>query len=454
MSGQPRILLVDDEPSIRFAVRDFLETQGYEIHEAADCASGQQAFHELAPDAVILDYSLPDGTALDLLPRFRSEDPSVPVVVLTGHGSIDLAVRAIKEGAEQFLTKPVELPALLVVIQRALENQRNRKVSTAGSSQASRDAVEVFLGGSAVMRRLERDAQMALEAASPVLLLGETGAGKGVLARWLHRHGRRAAEPFVDLNCAGLSRELLESELFGHEKGAFTGAVAAKPGLLEAAHRGSLFLDEIGDMDLAIQARLLKVLEEQRFRRVGDVRERRVDLRLISATHHDVPTLVREGRFRDDLYYRIGAILLRVPPLRERTEDIVPIAHVLLNRLAADLGRPGVGLSGSAAELLVAHDWPGNIRELRNVLERAILLARGTVIEAGMLPIGAGGSAPASRAADGEDLKLSLDDVERRHIERVLKDEGGHVDRAAVRLGISRSTLYQKVKRYGFEPGR
>ncbi|HEX9894276.1 MAG TPA: sigma-54 dependent transcriptional regulator [Gemmatimonadales bacterium] len=448
-STRQRVLLVDDEPSIRFAVRDFLETHGFEVIEAETCESGQKGFHETAPDIAILDYSLPDGTALDLLPRLRAEDPSVPIIVLTGHGSIDLAVRAIKEGAEQFLTKPVELPALLLVVSRALENQRHRKVSTADSSRENRDAVDVFLNGSPAMRRLQRDAQIALEANSPVMLLGETGAGKGVLARWLHRHGRRSTEPFVDLNCAGLSRELLESELFGHEKGAFTGAVATKVGLLEAAHRGTLFLDEIGDMDLSIQARLLKVLEEQRFRRVGDVRERRVDVRLISATHHDVEALVKEGRFRGDLFYRIGAIPLRVPSLRERREDIVPLAHVMLNRLGADLGRPGIGLSPGAGEALVAHDWPGNIRELRNVLERALLLARGPVIEAGMLPLAVPGpGSGATDSSDEADLTLSLEEIEQRHIERVLKHEGGHVERAAVRLGISRSTLYQKIRRY------
>jgi DNA-binding NtrC family response regulator len=297
------------------------------------------------------------------------------------------------------------------------------------------------------MRRLQREAQVVLEANSPVLLLGETGAGKGVLARWLHRHGRRAGEPFVDLNCAGLSRELLESELFGHERGAFTGAVASKVGLLEAAHRGTLFLDEIGDMDLAIQARLLKVLEEQRFRRVGDVRERRVDIRLISATHHDIEELVRQEKFREDLFYRIGAIPLRVPPLRERREDIVPLAQEMLARLGNDLGRTGTRLSQSACDALINHEWPGNIRELRNVLERALLLARGPVIEAGMLSLETELRTEAS-PSDGVSPDLSLEEVERQHIERVLKHEGGHVERAAVRLGISRSTLYQKIKRY------
>ncbi len=453
MSGGARILLVDDEPSIRFAIRDFLELQGYEIVEADTCAAGREAFHNTVPDAVVLDYSLPDGTALDLLPIFRAEDPSAPVIVLTAHGSIDLAVRAIKEGAEQFLTKPVELPALLIVIQRALEHQRNWKVRTADASRGGRDAVEVFPGQGAAMRRLERETRAALNATGAVLLLGETGAGKGVLARWLHRHGRRSGEPFVDLNCAGLPRELLESELFGHEKGAFTGAVSSKPGLLEAAHRGTLFLDEVGDMDLSIQARLLKVLEEQRFRRVGDVRERRVDLRLISATHHDLEARVKDGSFREDLYYRIAAIPLRVPSLRERREDIVPLALGILARLTADLGRPDMNLSTTAADALMAHDWPGNIRELRNILERALLLARGTVMDAGLLHLYRP-TAPDPGGSADYPVELTLEELERRHIERVLKHHGGRVERAAAALGMSRSTLYEKIKRYQLEVAR
>jgi DNA-binding NtrC family response regulator len=438
--------VIDDEPAIRFGLRDFLEHHEYDVVEADSCAAGRKAFREAVPDAVILDYSLRDGTALELLPGFRAEDPSAAIVVLTAHGSIDLAVRAIKEGAEQFLTKPVELPALLVIIERALEHQRNSKVRVAGSRRDTRDALEPFPGSSAAMRRLEHDARVAIEAGSPILLLGETGTGKGVLARWIHRHGRRSAEPFIDINCAGLSRELLESELFGHEKGAFTGAVSAKPGLLEAAHRGTLFLDEIGDMDPAIQARLLKVLEEQRFRRVGDIKERRVDVRLISATHHDVEARVKNGTFRSDLFYRIGALPLRVPPLRERRDDIGALASDLVARLAADVGRPGARLTASAVELLTSWDWPGNIRELRNVLERALLVARGSAIDPGALSLGG----PATPAAAEEEfpLELSLEDMERRHIERVLRHHDGHVERTAVALGMSRSTLYQRIKKF------
>ncbi|MGH8773134.1 MAG: sigma-54-dependent transcriptional regulator, partial [Burkholderiales bacterium] len=264
--GKNRILLVDDEEGVRFGVRDFLESQGFDVAEAESCASAQEAFRTHKPDCAVLDYRLPDGDALELLPLLKKIDDAVPLLVLTGHGSIDLAVRAIKEGADQFLTKPVELPALLVVLKRLLENQRNRQQQSLGKSKAARGLIDPFVGTSRVITELKEAARKVCSTESPILIQGETGTGKGVLAAWLHRNGPRADEAFVDLNCAGLTRDFLETELFGHEKGAFTGAIAAKQGLLEAAQRGTVFLDEIGDMDSQVQPKLLKVLEEKRFR--------------------------------------------------------------------------------------------------------------------------------------------------------------------------------------------
>ncbi|HEY6330677.1 MAG TPA: sigma 54-interacting transcriptional regulator, partial [Blastocatellia bacterium] len=253
-----RILLIDDEDGIRFAVRDFLETAGYQVDEASSCEVAIRAFHGVRPDAVLADYILPDGNALELLARLKEIDMDVPVIILTGHGSIDLAVRAIKEGAEQFLTKPIELPALLVILRRLLENARNRQKQLAGKARRTREAIDPFIGVSPAMHDLAEQARKVAGSDSPVLIQGETGTGKGVLSRWIHENGTRADDSFVELNCAGLSKEFLETELFGHEKGAFTGAVAAKQGLLEVAHRGSVFLDEIGDMDLLVQPKLLK----------------------------------------------------------------------------------------------------------------------------------------------------------------------------------------------------
>ncbi|MEE8218183.1 MAG: sigma-54 dependent transcriptional regulator, partial [Vicinamibacteria bacterium] len=282
-------------------------------------------------------HMLPDGTALDLLPRIKELDASLPVIVLTGHASIDLAVRAVKEGADQFLAKPVELPALLVLLRRLLESQRARRRQIAGRTRQAREEIDPFIGSSAPLRKLAEEARRVAASSSPILIEGETGSGKGVLARWLHRNGPRADEPFVDMNCAGLSRDFLETELFGHEKGAFTGAVSAKVGLLEVAHRGVVFLDEIGDLDPQVQPKLLKVLEEKRFRRLGEVRDRQVDIQLIAATHQNLAAMARERKFRSDLYYRISTIPLRVPPLRERPEDIPALARRLVEGFSADL---------------------------------------------------------------------------------------------------------------------
>ncbi|HEY3355520.1 MAG TPA: sigma-54 dependent transcriptional regulator [Polyangia bacterium] len=439
-----RILVVDDDRAIRFAVRDFLTSHGFEVEEADTCEGLTRAFLSTRLDAAVLDHVLPDGNAVDLIPHLKALSPAVALIILTGHGSIDLAVRAIKDGAEHFLTKPIELPTLLVVLQRVLENQRNRRKDLAVKSRRARTVIDAFVGTSPAIRELSRHARMVAPADSPILIQGETGSGKGVLAAWLHYNGPRADEAFVDLNCAGLSRELLETELFGHEKGAFTGAIAGKPGLFEVAHRGTVFLDEIGDVDPQVQPKLLKVVEEKRFRRLGDVRDRLVDVRLIAATHEDLGALVRERRFRSDLYFRISTIPLLVPPLRARGEDIPVLARTILVQVGADLGRGPLRLTPEAERALTAYPWPGNIRELKNVLERAVLLSGHDQI--GLRDLRFEVTPPADPGAG--DANLTLLDVERRHIERILRQEHGHVERAALRLGIPRSSLYQKLKRF------
>ncbi len=439
-----KVLVVDDEAGVRFGIRDFLEQQGYEIEEAESCQDARHVFRVSRPDIVVADYMLPDGTALDLLPRLKEIDPEIPLLVLTAHGSIDLAVRAIKEGAEQFLTKPLELPALLVILQRLLEKQRNHNKQLASKTRQIRQAINPFIGTSPAIRALADQARKILTTESPVLILGETGTGKGVLARWLHENSSRAEEAFVDLNCAGLSRELLETELFGHERGAFTSATTSKQGLFEVAHRGTIFLDEVGDVDLQIQPKLLKVLEEKRFRRVGDVRDRQVDVRLIAATHQDIGQLVREKRFRDDLYFRISTIPLAFPALRERIEDIPTMAQYLLNKISVDLGRGEVLLDDSSIKALQNYSWPGNVRELRNVIERAVLLSDQKAITLKDLHF----DGHASVGAPFLNSRLTLLEMERQHIERVLQEEHGRVERAARRLGIPRSSLYQKIKKH------
>ncbi len=442
--AQHKILIVEDEAGIRFGLRKFLEAKGYEVDEAETCQEAQEVCRGSRPDVALIDYLLPDGTALELLPRLKQIDPSIPVVILTAHGSIELAVRAIKEGAEQFLTKPVALDAVLVMVQRLVEQQRSRQRQLAGNTRHAREEIDPFIGTSRAIRELAGDAERVLASESPVLIHGETGTGKGVLARWLHEHGSRAEETYMDLNCAGLSREFLETELFGHEKGAFTGAVASKPGLLEIAHRSTVFLDEIGDMDPQVQPRLLKALEEKRFRRLGEVRDRRVDIRLIAATHQELRRLIQEQRFRSDLYFRISTLPLNVPPLRERTEDIPLLARSLLQRCATELGHRQPELTAEAERALQAYAWPGNIRELRNVLERALLLSDHATLNRKDLRF----DSPVETMEKDDLGHLTLEALERRHIERVLQEEHGNVERAAERLGIPRSTLYYKIKHY------
>ncbi|HSP15599.1 MAG TPA: sigma-54 dependent transcriptional regulator [Thermoanaerobaculia bacterium] len=437
-----RILLVDDDEGIRFAVRDFLVTSGFEVEEADSCRSAREVLQKSVPDAVILDYKLPDGPSLSLIPHVKRPGDDAALIMLTGHASIDLAVEAMKAGADHFMTKPVDLPGLKIILDRVLANRRTHKRDTAARSR-SVPQYDPFLGGSAAIRRLREEARRVAAADTPVLLQGETGSGKGVLATWIHQNSTRASEAFVDLNCAGLSREFLESELFGHERGAFTGAVAAKQGLFDVADEGSIFLDEIGDMDAAVQAKLLKVVEEKKFRRLGDVRDRRVDMRLICATHHDLGQLVATQRFRSDLYYRLSAFRLIVPPLRERREDIAGLAHYLVSAIARDLGKADARLGDAALAALQQYAWPGNIRELRNVIERALLLTDTPEIHPEVLRFDDASPEAAALA--------TLASVEREHILRTLESEGGHVERAAARLGIARSSLYQKLRDYGIQ---
>lgn len=442
---KPKLLLVEDDSDVRGVIAEYLEAHDFEVVQAQSCTSGEEIFRSVPIDVAILDYMLPGGTGLELMRRLKEVDSLVPTVILTGHGTIDLAVQAIQEGAEHFVTKPVDLSALTVVLKRVLRNQRNLQKERANRSRRLREIVDPFVGTSAAISCLAELAARVASADSPVLIHGETGSGKGVLARWIHDHSSRCDEPFLDLNCAGLTRELLETELFGHEKGAFTGAVSSKPGLFEVAHRGTFFLDEIGDLELGVQPKLLKVVEEKRFRRLGATVERSVDVRLIAASHQELATLVREKKFREDLFFRLSTVPLRVPPLRERLEDVPLLATLLLDKIAAEFGHSELALSEDAVVALKSYSWPGNIRELQNALENAALLARRPLLTSGDFHF-----LKASRV----DLRLdqttlTLEELERRYIAKILEEENGHVSRAAERLGIPRSSLYVKIKTYG-----
>ena len=437
-----KVLLVEDHADLRAAYAAHLTVNGFQVEEAGDLASAYKSFGTMRPDIAIMDFQLPDGTALALLPKLKELEPTVPIIILTGFGSMELGVSLIKNGAEQCLAKPVEASALLMIVQKVLENSRNQQKQLANATRRRRVALNPFLGESATIKRLAQAAAKVANSQSPVLIQGETGTGKGVLATWLHENGPRMEESFVDLNCAGLTREFLESELFGHEKGAFTGAISAKLGLLEVGHRGTIFLDEIGDIDPNVQPKLLKVVEEKKFRRMGDVRDRFIDVRLIAATHQDLRQLIETKAFRSDLYFRISTVPLAIPPLRERQDDIPYIAHTLLVRISSDMARPSAELTEKAIERLRSYYWPGTIRELRNVLERALLFSDRQVLEPGDLAFE---PQPEARS-NSYNSDWTLEELERFHIAAAFSAAGQNVDNAARRLGIARSTLYQKLK--------
>ena len=439
-----RILIADADPGIRSAICNFLLAQGHLVAEARSIRDAQQQLDKFHPDAAILDFTFPNGDALTLLQRIKSAESNIPVIALVNQGSAQAAVHAIQNGAEQFLTKPVEFSLLHAVLLRSLGDQPFRSQAPTVRPNGKQDPVDPFLGTSAAIRRIQHVARRVVNSESPVLLQGETGSGKGVLANWIHRNGPRADQPFLDLNCAGLSRDLLESELFGHEKGAFTSALQAKQGLLEVANRGTVFLDEVGDIDLHIQPKLLKVLENRVFRRLGDVRDRSVDIRLISATHRELLELVQQQRFRSDLYFRVNIVPLRVPPLRERVEDIPMLAQHFLDRLAQDRGRDEITLEKPAVDALQRYPWPGNIRELRNVLERAVLLTERNCLTVHELQLQSSALAAQSQFNNMWTLRA----MERAYINLVLEDEEGSIERTARRLGIARSSLYNKLKRH------
>ena len=442
-AGGNSILIVDDDASLRAGVVSFLRTRGMVAFEAETVHAAEARFRQHAPDLAIVDQQLPDGDGLGLIKTLHGIDERVPILMLTGHASVDLAVQAMKFGAENCLTKPIHPAALFAVVQRVLDNLRDRRRELARTAREQRSYLDPFIGDSIAIRDLFAQAHQVLDSHTPVLIEGETGTGKGVLARWFHEHGPRAEEPFVDINCAGLSRDLLESELFGHERGSFTGAATSKLGLLEVAHRGTAFLDEIGEIDLALQPRILKVVEEKRFRRIGDVRGHNVDVRLITATNRDLRRMARDGSFRSDLYFRINTIHLVIPPVRRRPEDIPALARHVLDYLD---GSGSTEIAPDAMRAMQAYSWPGNLREMRNVFERARLISGGASrITAADLRFEA--------QAEGDVEVMTLEEVERRHIEHVVRLEAGNVDRAAVRLGVSRSTLYQKLKRYREEAG-
>ncbi|HXL06436.1 MAG TPA: sigma-54 dependent transcriptional regulator [Gemmatimonadales bacterium] len=451
MSGST-VLIVDDEQSLARSAKAFLSDHGYEAEVAG---TGEQALDLLAtlqPDVVFADVRLPGMSGLDLLKRIHAFDPVIPVVMLTAYGSIEGAVEAVKLGAFDYVKKPVDLEELKLLADRARETRLLKQELSYYRRRATTDVgFEGLVGESRAVRAvLDRARQVAaLVETPPVLLTGETGTGKGLLARAIHAAGPRATQPFIEVNCSALPATLMEAELFGHERGAFTDAKESKPGLVEAAEGGFLFLDEIGDVDLAVQGKLLRAIEERAVRRVGSVRERKVDVRIMAATNRDLERAVGEERFRKDLYFRLAVIVLEVPPLRERGEDVLLLTEHFLRVCNAKYGKVVRELSPAARDLLLSYPWPGNVRELSHVIERAVLWSRGPTLDVEHLsltrPVAASDHGDAAQPVD----TATLPQRERTMIEQALRDAGGNQTKAAQRLGISRDTLRYRLKKFG-----
>jgi two-component system response regulator HydG len=447
------ILLIDDNAQFLGFLAQFFERRGWSVSRAPDGRTGIELYERDAPDIVLTDLEMPGLSGIQVVEVIRSRDPDAVVLLLTGHGDIATAVDALKLGAENFLPKPVDYDHLAVAAERAWEKARLRVRAALGDRRADTEADRLTFGPSPAMRRLGEQLRLFAAGTAPVLLGGETGTGKGWVARGLHELSPRAKAPFVELNCAELSPTFLSSELFGHERGAFTDAKQAKRGLFELADGGTLFLDEIGDLALEVQPKLLTVLESRRFRRLGGTREIEVNVRLVAATNVDLREAVRTRRFREDLYYRLAVVPIEIPPLRERgPEEIARLAREAIEELRRRNGRGPARITADALLAMTRYAWPGNIRELRNVLERIALLApHAEAIEPAHLPpeieATAGGVAP-SAVPDGD---LSLAAAERAHILRVLALSDYNKAHAARSLGIMRATLYAKLREYGID---
>jgi two-component system response regulator AtoC len=456
------VLIVDDERTLARAIKAFLVESGYEAEVAGDGEQALGLLESLRPDVVFSDVRLPGMTGIELLRRIREFDAAIPVVIMTAYGTIEGAVEAVKLGAFDYLKKPVDLEELKLLADRAREtSQLKQELSYYRNRAAQPGRFGEVIGQSPALRGvLEQARQIAsLEETPPVLIVGETGTGKGLVARTIHAASPRSARPFIEVNCTALPATLMEAELFGHERGAFTDAKESKLGLFEAAEGGFLFLDEVGDIELALQGKLLKAVEERSVRRVGGIRDRRIDVRILAATNRDLERDAQGERFRRDLYFRLAVIILRLPPLRERGDDILFLAEHFLRRFNAKYGKAARGFDPRARELLLAYPWPGNVRELSHVVERAVLWSQGGPLgsEHLSLEIPATAAAPSAQPdgrGDADTLPppgTDLESWERTLIERALRDSDGNQTRAAQRLGISRDTLRYRLKKYGIQ---
>jgi two-component system response regulator AtoC len=466
MSGST-VLIVDDERTLARAVKAFLAQAGYEAEVANDAEQAIELLPTLRPDVIFADVRLPGMSGIDLLRRIQEFDPAIPVIIMTAYGSIEGAVEAVKLGAFDYMKKPVDLEELKLLADRARETALMKQELSYYRRRAASELPAGVLGNSPAIRAVMEQVRQvaALSETPPVLITGETGTGKGLVARTLHSSGPRVGKPFIDVNCTALPASLMEAELFGYERGAFTDAKESKLGLFEAAEGGFLLLDEVGDLEPSLQGKLLGAIEERTVRRVGGLRDRKIDVRILAATNRDLEQEVQQGRFRSDLYFRLAVILLHLPPLRERGEDALILAEHFLRRFSAKYGKDVRRIDARAREVLLAYPWPGNIRELSHVIERAVLWSRDNTIDVEHLSL----TTPLRADTDGQEPAfpprsslptptelpsgVDLTHWERTMIERAMRDAGGNQTKAAQRLGITRDTLRYRLKKFGIQGG-
>jgi len=446
------ILVAEDERVQREMLRDFLAAQGHRVVEAATGKAAVEMIRSASLDLAILDFRMPDLSGLDVLGEAKRINPELEVILLTAYGTVDSAVAAMKAGAADYFGKPIDLEELLCVIERIARHRTLRRENELLREQLAERGLkpEDLVYRSPQMAELVNLAGRVAASQATVLLRGESGTGKELLARLIHRLSPRSRKPLIVVNCAALSETLIESELFGHERGAFTGATQRRIGRFEQADGGTLFLDEIGDVSPAVQVKLLRLIQEGEFQRVGGNQTLNADVRLISATHQDLAAKIAAGAFREDLYYRLNVVSLSIPPLRERREDIPPLVDHFVARFARENRKAVQGVSREAMDQLLKYDYPGNVRELENIIERAVVLARGELVTTEDLPFGRPHAA--LEAAGGPDaarsLRQAVEDLERRMIREALKEAGGNQSRAAERLGLSERMLRYKLKKY------
>ena len=438
-----QILIVDDDPQLRSSFERLLSAEGHQVQTAVSGESAVRQVGRSVPDLVIMDVRLPGMTGLEAYREMRQLEPKLPVIIMTAYGTTDTAIEATKLGAYDYVLKPFEIPRVLELIDQALQAGRFMRTRVrVGSASGSATEPDALIGRGAAMQEVYKAIGRVAPTDATVLIRGESGTGKELVAQALHRHSARANKPFVAINTAAIPKDLLESELFGHEKGAFTGATTTRHGRFEQAEGGTLFLDEIGDMPLSMQVKLLRVIQERRVTRVGGDKSIPVNLHLLSASHQDLKKLVTQGRFREDLYYRLNVIQIQIPPLRQRREDILWLARRFLAEVA-----PDKRFGDEAEQALLTHDWPGNVRELRHAVERGSILTPG--LKVGILALFDGETDSDSDSNESLPLSDFVAQSERRYILKILDNYAGHLGRTAEALGISRKNLWEKMKKLG-----